>query len=315
MRDARFRAIVLAAGGCFLLVCCRGPWARAAPISSYPIAQQPGIWPPETPQVNEYTPPPGYPLATEYFYALQDINNPAPATVDLDWMQVHAIVNGKDTIIVSNDYGSGAGQQSHISGDFTLRSDMVTEVPGNIASGWTTNAVVMTPSANPSVAYSAWNDVPGLVPAGATDVYVEARLLVTGSAVAQIGLDYWNSSLTANVNGAFGGFRIFASPDWQTVTLGFRPAIPGDVNSDGVVNGLDIGVVASHWLQLGTSPPGDANGDGLVNGLDINTIGLNWLQTSAAAVSVPEPSALLLASLACLAWLTGRRWLARGQCA
>jgi hypothetical protein len=153
------------------------------------------------------------------------------------------------------------------------------------------------------------------VPAGATDVYVEARLLVTGSAVAQIGLDYWNSSLTANVNGAFGGFRIFASPDWQTVTLGFRPAIPGDVNSDGVVNGLDIGVVASHWLQLGTSPPGDANGDGLVNGLDINTIGLNWLQTSAAAVSVPEPSALLLASLACLAWLTGRRWLARGQCA
>ena len=73
--------------------------------STYPIQQQPGIWPPETPHVTYYTPPSGYPLATEYCYALQDINNPAPADVYLDWMQVHAIVNGQDIVVVENDYG------------------------------------------------------------------------------------------------------------------------------------------------------------------------------------------------------------------
>ena len=55
--------------------------------STYPIQQQPGIWPPETPHVTYYTPPAGYPLATGYFYALQDIYNPAPADVYLDWME------------------------------------------------------------------------------------------------------------------------------------------------------------------------------------------------------------------------------------
>jgi PEP-CTERM motif len=164
----------------------------------------------------------------------------------------------------------------------------------------------LTPSDNPGAAYSVWNDTPGLVPAGATDVYVEARLLVTGSAVAQIGLDYWNSSLTANVNGAYGGFRIFASPDWQTVTLGLRPTIPGDVNMDGIVNGLDVNMVATHWLELGTSPPGDANGDGVVNGLDLNRIASHWLQNGSGA-QVPEPSTILLAALGGLALLAHRR--------
>jgi Dockerin type I domain len=268
--------------------------AQADTVGAYPIQAQPGIWPPEAPHVTYYTPPPGYPMATEYLYAVQDIYNPAPADVEIDWLEVHAIVNGQDIVIDRSDYGSGAGQQRNISGDYTLRSDMVTELPGSIFSSWTTDAVSLTPSDNPGAAYSVWNDTPGLVPAGATDVYVQARLLVTGSAVAQIGLDYWNTSLTANVNGAYGGFRIFASPDWQTVTLGFRPAVEGDVNNDNQVNGLDVNMIASHWMQLGTSPPGDANGDGVVNGLDLNLVASHWLQ-SGSVTQVPEPASMLLA--------------------
>ena len=56
----------------------------------------------------------------------------------------------------------------------------------------------------------------------------------------------------------------------------------GDVNFDGIVNGLDIADVASHWLQ--TNPQhlgaGDGNGDGIVNGLDIALIASHWLQTT-----------------------------------
>ena len=75
--------------------------------------------------------------------------------------------------------------------------------------------------------------------------------------------------------------------------------VPGDVNGDGIVNGLDISDVASHWLQTGTGTTGDANHDGIVNGLDISLIASHWLQTDAggggSSAALPEPSTLVLA--------------------
>ena len=81
------------------------------------------------------------------------------------------------------------------------------------------------------------------------------------------------------------------------------------MNSDGVVNGLDIALVSSNWLKTGTGVPGDANGDGVVNGLDIALISAHWLQANAAGgAAVPEPDTLLTAAIAC--WLLAlARWL------
>ena len=67
--------------------------------------------------------------------------------------------------------------------------------------------------------------------------------------------------------------------DYSVVGL-TPPPIPGDVNHDGVVNGLDINLVAANWLDSGSGQPGDANGDGVVNGLDINMIAANWGDTT-----------------------------------
>jgi hypothetical protein len=77
--------------------------------------------------------------------------------------------------------------------------------------------------------------------------------------------------------------------------------LPGDANFDGIVNGLDIALVSSNWLQTGN---GDANGDGVVNGLDIALVSANWLRTAAAGgTAVPEPPAMVLAALAGVALL------------
>lgn len=88
------------------------------------------------------------------------------------------------------------------------------------------------------------------------------------------------------------------------------PALPGDVNFDGVVNGLDITLVAGHWLQSGNGIQGDANYDGVVNGLDIADIASHWLTSVPGAVSstvnVPEPSTLVLAALGGAALLACR---------
>jgi probable HAF family extracellular repeat protein len=73
------------------------------------------------------------------------------------------------------------------------------------------------------------------------------------------------------------------------------PFAPGDVTGDGVVNGQDIALVASHWLQTGDGVLGDANNDEVVNGQDIALIASNWLHGSGGGgTAVPEPSAALL---------------------
>lgn len=51
--------------------------------------------------------------------------------------------------------------------------------------------------------------------------------------------------------------------------------LPADGNQDGVINGLDIALIASNWL--GSSPLADGNADGVVNGLDIALVASNWL--------------------------------------
>lgn len=95
----------------------------------------------------------------------------------------------------------------------------------------------------------------------------------------------------------------------------FNNIKPGDVNLDGVVNGLDIASVASHWLQshIGLQS-GDANGDGVVNGLDIAQIASHWLQSGgvpgggsgSSVAAVPEPTSYLLCAIGTVVLLATR---------
>jgi ABC-type nitrate/sulfonate/bicarbonate transport system substrate-binding protein len=109
-------------------------------------------------------------------------------------------------------------------------------------------------------------------------------------------------------------FRAFWTKEASDPTL--RPellvtyaVLPGDVTGDGIVNGLDINTIASHWLNTGSNSPGDANFDGVVNGLDINLIAAHWLQTTGGAggsVGVPEPATIVPAILGGMALLAFR---------
>jgi hypothetical protein len=78
--------------------------------------------------------------------------------------------------------------------------------------------------------------------------------------------------------------------------------LPGDANTDGIVNSQDIALVASNWLAAGTGVAGDVNGDGIVNSQDIAAISSNWgltsgtISTGAGAgqsAAVPEPAGLV----------------------
>jgi hypothetical protein len=79
-----------------------------------------------------------------------------------------------------------------------------------------------------------------------------------------------------------------------SLILKTRPAIDGDINTDGTVDIFDVNAVSAAWGTAG--PAGDANGDGIVDIFDINLVGSNWGATGVTAV--PEPSTWLLAAAA-----------------
>jgi uncharacterized lipoprotein YddW (UPF0748 family) len=90
--------------------------------------------------------------------------------------------------------------------------------------------------------------------------------------------------------------------------------LPGDFNGDGSVDGADLAIWKDHFgtASGATSAQGDANGDGAVDGADF----LAWQRHqgassvaagTAAAASIPEPTAAALALLAGVAALSYRR--------
>ncbi|MGA0173970.1 MAG: dockerin type I repeat-containing protein, partial [Phycisphaerales bacterium] len=56
------------------------------------------------------------------------------------------------------------------------------------------------------------------------------------------------------------------------------PAIPGDINLDGQVNGADLGLQLIQWGECPASGPctADLNLDGVVNGVDLGMLLQNW---------------------------------------
>jgi len=89
------------------------------------------------------------------------------------------------------------------------------------------------------------------------------------------------------------------------------------------VNGLDISVIAGHWLSSGAFTIGDANHDGFVNGLDISAIAGHWLQSGGAGggasspTAVPEPATYVLCVIGvglALAWRKVLSCRTRNRC-
>jgi hypothetical protein len=87
------------------------------------------------------------------------------------------------------------------------------------------------------------------------------------------------------------------------------PPIPGDVNLDGQVDGLDLTFLGAYWQVSGTQwTTGDLNGDGTTNGLDLNIVGENWqVGVLAPGENIPEPTALALLSIGAIAMLRRRQ--------
>jgi phospholipase/lecithinase/hemolysin len=81
--------------------------------------------------------------------------------------------------------------------------------------------------------------------------------------------------------------------------------VAGDLNGDGLVNGLDVEPFVHVLVSGPFDPVADVNGDGQVNGLDVDPFVA--MVVGAGAETVPEPSTLLPAVLGLIGLLLPRR--------
>jgi len=94
------------------------------------------------------------------------------------------------------------------------------------------------------------------------------------------------------------------------VVAGGPPTPTEDLNMDGFVDGLDLGILLGSWNTTTTPELGELNGTPPVDGLDLGILLGAWRPpgVTGAAAAVPEPGSLVLSSLAMLAWtIAGRR--------
>ena len=79
-------------------------------------------------------------------------------------------------------------------------------------------------------------------------------------------------------------FSYLADDGGPVLSLGYSQ-IPGDVNSDGVVNVDDAAILAANWLADvgGDWRKGDINTDGVVNDLDATLLATNWQMVAGGA--------------------------------
>jgi hypothetical protein len=84
-------------------------------------------------------------------------------------------------------------------------------------------------------------------------------------------------------------------------------ALVGDGTLDGVVDALDLNLLAAHWQESGTLwNDGDFTGDGMVDAFDLNLLAGHWQQGlslgwqggTPLSAPVPEPGTISLLAAA-----------------
>ena len=247
-----------------------------------------------------------------------------------------------------NDTGHLAGNLDRRAGFVAVDTNWTVSTPGHPAGNYfntqlATGTAYRAGDSRGDVAGSVTGPTAGAAPTGADGIinykdidYVVAQIKAATGQSTVSGTSGTDPNL--DVNGAFSTLltRAAANPnvnvradlsadingdmainklDENELVQGILNTHYGDANTDGVVNGIDLGILAGNFFNSGALwEQGDFNGDGVVNGVDLGILAGNFFAGAIAAQgsaspasSVPEPTSLAMLALGATALLSRRR--------
>lgn len=167
------------------------------------------------------TPPAGFLATVGWLQALDDTGVSGQSLVEVDWMRLHAVVNGVDRVLAVEEFDRVTTNMTYYGlyrRNPWFAGDKIGSMPYTLSSG----AMVIEPSARPDMVYHWWTDR-ALVPSGTTRVWFEARIRITGGAHVQGGIDYWRDLNVGwagtNVNNTEGGVSEWECQPGQWLTI------------------------------------------------------------------------------------------------
>lgn len=172
------------------------------------------------------TPPSGFTVAVGWMQAIDIDGEGTPSKVEVDWMKLHATVNSKDTVLYEDNFDLQTEAMSWYglySRNPWFAGDRIAPMSFNVENG----VLIMEPHFNSNRVYHWWNTNRALVPAGATRIWFESSVRITGAAGVQAGIDYWRDSVAQpaglNVNNTEAGASEWignSTANWQILTVG-----------------------------------------------------------------------------------------------
>ncbi len=172
------------------------------------------------------TPPDGFTAVVGWMQAIDIQGQGVSSLVEIDWMRICSTVNGEDTVILEDTFDTGTPAMDWY-GLYDrspwFAGDRLAEMPFSVQN----SALVIEPGLNPDRVYHWWNTSRSTIPGGASRIWLEARVRITGGAGVQAGIDYWKD-LTAEyagpgVNNTEAGASDWyrnSTTEWQTITAG-----------------------------------------------------------------------------------------------
>jgi len=171
--------------------------------------------------------PDQFPYALPWMQALYMGDNEEQSTVDLDYLKLYAMVSGTAEIILSDEYfyppsSTFIFKHGKLFNRYPFFYNEADTEPMLVFSR--KNGIIsFHPDEKPNRVWHWWGSKRIKVPESADYLILEARVKITGPAIVQPGLDFWNSEKTIyggyNVNNTESGIGnvYFASDDWQII--------------------------------------------------------------------------------------------------
>jgi len=165
------------------------------------------------------TPPNNFKAVTGWITAIHNRTSSEASYIEIDYIRLYGRINGSDFLVSSNDYKDNIAEGGLCMRQPWFGSNDNTPIPYEFLNN---DYLVLRTSSKPDNVWHIWNKQwpRAEVPSNIERCWLEVRCKITGSALIQLGMDYWREPTSEwagyNVNNIESGVSdwYYKSDEW-----------------------------------------------------------------------------------------------------